>query len=42
MPRYEYLCNQCNREYIEVKEANQPQFFIDCGRCSNGKLIPKE
>ena len=30
MPSYNYKCNDCSYEYNEVREEDQPQWFIKC------------
>jgi putative FmdB family regulatory protein len=39
MPRYEYKCEACNREYIEQRSVEDPQFFTEC-ECGGTFVIP--
>lgn len=39
MPRYEYKCDSCGRDYVEQRTAEEPQYFVDC-HCG-GKFIIK-
>ena len=40
MPRYEYKCDTCSRDYIEQRTEEEPQYVTDC-ECS-GKFIAVE
>lgn len=37
MPRYEYKCDKCTRDYIEQRQEEEPQFFTDCD--CGGKFV---
>ncbi|CAB4173880.1 hypothetical protein UFOVP965_9 [uncultured Caudovirales phage] len=37
MPRYEYKCDTCNRDYLEQRTAEEPHYVTDC-ECG-GKFV---
>jgi putative FmdB family regulatory protein len=30
MPRYEYRCDDCNRDYTEIRDVEHPQTYTHC------------
>jgi putative FmdB family regulatory protein len=30
MPKYEYKCNVCNHEYVEIRDNEDPHFKVAC------------
>jgi predicted nucleic acid-binding Zn ribbon protein len=30
MPQYDYKCDVCSHEYIEVRDAEHPQWKVGC------------
>lgn len=30
MPRYEYACNACARDYVEQRSEEENQYFTEC------------
>ena len=30
MPKYEYKCDVCNHDYVEVRDIDDPQFKVAC------------
>jgi len=39
MPKYDYMCDNCNHKYVEIREINDPLFHPNCNACSNGKYV---
>lgn len=37
--KYEYKCNNCGKDYAEQRGATEPQFFVDCESCKQGKFV---
>lgn len=40
--KYTYKCEPCNREYSEIREVTDPQFFTDCTCGNKFELIKEE
>jgi len=34
MPKYNYKCLVCNRDYYEIRLSEQPQWYTKCSDCN--------
>ena len=37
--KYNYKCSLCSHEYLEIRAADEPQFFTKCNSCKNGNYV---
>jgi len=37
--KFEYKCNNCDKQYAEQRGAEEPQFIVDCEVCKQGQFI---
>lgn len=40
--RYTYNCNACGRSYIEQRQAEEQQYFYNCGCSGTFELVNEE
>lgn len=39
--KYNYKCSSCEATYLEMRAAEEPQFFVTCQACSAGTYEEK-
>ncbi len=37
--KYNYKCSLCSHEYLEMRAADEAQFFVKCGACKDGDYV---
>ena len=42
MPKYNYLCPNCDHNYVEHRDESDPQFFTKCNRCGQSDYVEVE
>lgn len=42
MPKYNYRCEECNKEYVEIRTSDQPQWYTKCNDCNQDFVFISE